>query len=259
MTGTGTGTLPLAVGDTSGALIAASRAANAVNVALATPAAGTEMVGEPTLTLDYSGTATNPDGRLYAQIISNSNGLVLGNQVTPIPVTLDGQAHTLTIPLEAVAADVGTSSSYTLQITDGTSVYFAARTAGAVDLSSISVSVPTVAAGSSQVVTGPTPTGANATAPGKAAAASAPDLPNRFADGAARHPGSILIALSGNDTVAAEFKGHSSRVPALAALLARENVSMVEFPGVDHTFSRAEWRDAGAAATIAWLRAQFAT
>lgn len=97
------------------------------------------------------------------------------------------------------------------------------------------------------------------TAPMEAAVDSTRDLPNRFADGAARHPGAILIALSGNDTVAAEFKGHSSRVPALAALLARENVSMVEFPGVDHTFSRAEWRDAGAAATIAWLCAQFAT
>jgi ABC-2 type transport system ATP-binding protein len=79
VTGSGSGLLPLAVGDTSGALIVASRAVNAVNVALSTPAAGTELVGEPTLTLDYSGTATNSDDRLYAQIISNSNGLVLGD------------------------------------------------------------------------------------------------------------------------------------------------------------------------------------
>ena len=46
---------------------------------------GTELLGEPTLTLNYSGTAANPDGRLYAQILSNANGLVLGNQVTPLP------------------------------------------------------------------------------------------------------------------------------------------------------------------------------
>ena len=106
------------------------------------------MLGEPTLTLSYSGTAADADGRVYAQIISNANGLVLGNQVTPIPVTLDGQAHTLTIPLEAVAADVAPGSTYTLQITDGTSVYFAARSAGLVDLSRRSRSAcPTVAAG----------------------------------------------------------------------------------------------------------------
>jgi ABC-2 type transport system ATP-binding protein len=163
VTGSGSGTLPLVPGDVSGELIVASRAANAVNVPLQTPAAGTEMVGEPTLTLNYSGTATNSDDRLYAQIISNANGLVLGNQVTPIPVTLDGHAHTLTIPLEAVAADVGAGSTYTLQITDGTDVYFAARSAGLVNLSKISVSVPTVAPGASQVVTGITPSGTTGT------------------------------------------------------------------------------------------------
>jgi hypothetical protein len=79
--------------------------------------------------------------------------------VTPVPVNLDGHAHTVTIPLEAVAADVGPGSTYTLQITDGTDVYFAARSAGLVNLSKISVSVPTVAPGASQVVTGTTPSG----------------------------------------------------------------------------------------------------
>jgi ABC-2 type transport system ATP-binding protein len=166
VTASGSGTLPLVVGDTSGELIVASRAANAVNVPLQTPAAGTELLGEPTLTLAYSGTATNPDGRVYAQIISNANGLVLGNQVTPIPVTLDGQDHTITIPMEAIAADAAAGSTYTLQITDGTTVYFAARSAGAVDLSNISLSVPTVALGASSVVTGATPTGTSTTAAG---------------------------------------------------------------------------------------------
>jgi ABC-2 type transport system ATP-binding protein len=175
VSGTGSGMLPLAVGDTSGELIVASRAANAVNVPLSLPAVGTELVGEPALTLSYSGTATSSDGRLYAQILSNADGLVLGNQVTPIPVTLDGQAHTLTIPLEGVAADVAAGSTYTLQITDGTTVYFAARSAGLIDLSKISVSIPTVAAGASSVVTGATPTGVSKPAqPGARFSCSAP-------------------------------------------------------------------------------------
>ncbi|MEP7062476.1 MAG: hydrolase 1, exosortase A system-associated [Betaproteobacteria bacterium] len=84
------------------------------------------------------------------------------------------------------------------------------------------------------------------------------DLPNRIAEGIGRHAGPILIALSGNDTVAAEFKAHSASVPALANRMARQNVSRIDFPGVDHTFSCAAWRDAGAAATIAWMRSQFA-
>jgi ABC-2 type transport system ATP-binding protein len=163
VTGSGSGVLPLAPGDTSGELIVASRAANALNVPLATPAAGTELLGEPTLSLDYTGTAANPDGRVYAQILSNANGLVLGNQVTPVPVTLDGKPHSLTVPLEAVAADAQPGSTYTLQLTDGTSVYFASREAGALDVSHAAVSVPTVAAGASKTVATPTPTGPSCT------------------------------------------------------------------------------------------------
>jgi ABC-2 type transport system ATP-binding protein len=159
VTGSGSGTLPLATGDTSGQLILAGHAANAVNVPIQTPAPGAELVGEPTLTLTYSGVAGNPDDRLYAQILSDANGLVLGNQVTPIPVALDNQSHTVTIPLEGFAADVGQGSTYTLQITDGTSVYFAARSSGLVTLTKVAVSIPTVAAGAARVVTGPTPSG----------------------------------------------------------------------------------------------------
>ncbi len=149
---TGSGTLPLLAVDTSGQLILASRAANAVNVPVPTPAAETQMLGEPTLTLDYSGTATNSDGRLYAQILSGANGQTLGNQVTPIAVTLDGAAHTVTLPLEAVAADAAPGSTYSLQITDGSSVYFAAHSAGLVTLSHIALSIPTVASGASSAL-----------------------------------------------------------------------------------------------------------
>lgn len=155
VTASGAGTLVMAAGDTSGALIEAQPAAHAVSVDLPTPAAGTEMVGEPTLSLMYSGTAASSDGRLYAQLVDNTAHLVLGNQVTPIPVTLDGTPHTITLPLEAVAADVIAGKSYTLQITDGTSDYFAARQPGVVTLAAIHLSVPTAAPGSTQVAAPP--------------------------------------------------------------------------------------------------------
>ena len=66
----------------------------------------------------------------YAQIVDNASHLVLGNQTTPIPVTLDGAAHTLTIPLEAVAADVTAGKSYTLQLTDGSDLVLRCPSAG---------------------------------------------------------------------------------------------------------------------------------
>ena len=49
-------------------------------------------MGAPELTLTYSGTGSSR--HVYAQLVDDTTGLVLGNIVTPIPVTLDGQhAH----------------------------------------------------------------------------------------------------------------------------------------------------------------------
>ena len=90
-------------------------------------------------------------------------------------------------------------------------------------------------------------------------AATAEDLPQQVAKGISRHAGPILIALSGNDSVAAEFKAHSERAAALRAAVDRANVEIIHFPAVDHTFSCAEWRSLGAEATLTWLRAHFAS
>jgi ABC-2 type transport system ATP-binding protein len=142
----GSGTLPLIPGSTSGALIVATPAANAVNVALPKVTAATQIVGTPTLTLDYTGTAALPDARVYAQIVDNRRGQVVGPVVTPIELSLDGMPHTLTLPIEAVALDATPDSSYSLQITDGSNVYFPQRQAGIVSFGKVQVSLPTVGA-----------------------------------------------------------------------------------------------------------------
>ena len=145
---TGSGTLPLVAGDTSGALIAAAPAANAVSVALPKVATASNLLGEPSLTLDYSGTIPQPtEGRVYAQLVDNARNQVVGPVTTPIPLTLDGAQHTLTIPLEAIALDATPRSSYTLQITDGSNLYFAQRQTGLVDFRRIRLSVPSVVPG----------------------------------------------------------------------------------------------------------------
>jgi ABC-2 type transport system ATP-binding protein len=143
----GSGTLDFSPADTqsSGLLVAATPSPNAVNVAIPPPARHVDAVGEPQLRLDYQGTATDPRSYLFAQIVDEQRHLVLGNQVTPIAVTLDGKPHSLTRSLEGVAAAVAPGARYTLQITGGSSVYGPTRSAGVVALTKVRLSLPSVA------------------------------------------------------------------------------------------------------------------
>ena len=146
LTAQGSGTLTFSPADTqsSGLLIAATPSPNAVNVAIPAPASHVDAVGEPQLQLDYKGTATDAHSYLFAQIVDEQRHVVLGNQVTPIAVTLDGRAHSLTHSLEGVAAAIPPGGRYTLQITGGSSNYGPTRSAGLVQLTKIRLSLPTV-------------------------------------------------------------------------------------------------------------------
>ena len=126
---TGQKTLPIAPTSPSGGLIAATPAVNAVEVALPAASGNAHIVGEPTLKLTYSGTAVAAKTHVYAQIVDGS-GHVVGNQATPIPVTLDGLTHTIERPLEAIASEAVAGSSYRLQITPATTLYTPQRSAG---------------------------------------------------------------------------------------------------------------------------------
>jgi ABC-2 type transport system ATP-binding protein len=137
--GTGSGTLLLTPADAaSGTPVAAQPAANAVNVPI--PPVTRQVVGEPRLTLTYSGTGNAT--HVFAQIVDEQRNLVLGNQVTPLPVTLDGAPHTVTRRLEGVAAAGG---RYRLQIVGGSQVYGPVRGAAAITFSSARIRLPTAA------------------------------------------------------------------------------------------------------------------
>jgi ABC-2 type transport system ATP-binding protein len=138
---TGQKTLPIAPTSPSGGLIAATPAVNAVEVALPAASGNAHIVGEPTLKLTYSGTAVAAKTHVYAQIVDGS-GHVVGNQATPIPVTLDGLSHTIERPLEAIAAEAVAGTSYRLQITPATTLYTAQRSVGTVTFGRIEVSLP---------------------------------------------------------------------------------------------------------------------
>jgi ABC-2 type transport system ATP-binding protein len=135
--GEGSGTLALTPLDTlSGTPLAAVPAPNAVNVAI--PAVTAQVVGEPRLQLSYSGTGTAT--HVFAQVVDEQRNLVLGNQVTPLPVMLDGAQHTVTRRLEGVAAAGG---RYRLQIIGGSQVYGPVRGLGAITVASARIELPT--------------------------------------------------------------------------------------------------------------------
>jgi len=121
-------------------------ATNAVAVPIPAPAGSPRLVlGAPRLTLTYTGTipAGERPTRAFAQLVDDETGLVLGNQITPIPLVLDGTAHELTLPLEVVAFTVKPGTSLTLQIVATTTAYGEPRLGGSVRFTEIDVALPT--------------------------------------------------------------------------------------------------------------------
>ena len=162
LTASGTGMLPLTPTRGSGpippdpaagplgvaaASITPAKAQNAVNVAVRPPARVALVVGAPQVTLTYRGLpgAGSPARTaVFAQIVDDATGKVLGNQVTPIPITLDGASHTISEPLEILSATDRPGQRFTLQIAAGTVAYETQRATGAVQFSKIHVVLPTV-------------------------------------------------------------------------------------------------------------------
>jgi ABC-2 type transport system ATP-binding protein len=142
LSASGSGTLPIVPGQGSGALIFASQAANAVNLPVPGPAAAANVVGAPHLNLTYQGTAVPQKTWIYAQFANPRNGTVLGNIATPIPVTLDGQQHSLSRDLEMVAGRAPAGGGYTLQLSASSSLYDLQRSAGTVTFNGIDVTMP---------------------------------------------------------------------------------------------------------------------
>ncbi len=119
-------------------------ATNAVNVTVHVPKSAV-LLGAPKLSLTYKGTV--PPGvrptRVFAQLLDPSTGIVVNNQITPIPVTLDGQSHRVVIPLETIGYTAAAGSTLELQLVATTVAYITPRLGGSVDFTRASVSLPT--------------------------------------------------------------------------------------------------------------------
>jgi len=125
--------------------ITPAKATHALNVPI-TAGAAANILGAPTVTLSYTG--ASPAGarptRVFAQLVDDATGIVLGNQITPIAVTLDGKQHTATVPLEMVVFTARPGAHLTLQIVATTVAYDEPRLGGTVDFSSVKIDLPTV-------------------------------------------------------------------------------------------------------------------
>jgi ABC-2 type transport system ATP-binding protein len=125
--------------------ITPGRAEHAANVTF-TVDGPNSIVGAPHLDLTYRG--TSPPGerptRVFAQLVDDETGLVIGNQITPIEVTLDGQEHDASVPLEMIAFTARRGSRLTLQLVATTTAYAEPRLGGTVDFASVRVELPTI-------------------------------------------------------------------------------------------------------------------
>ncbi|MFG2276149.1 hypothetical protein ACGFNY_41130 [Streptomyces chartreusis] len=107
------------------------------------------IVGPPRLRLTYRGTVApgTRQTRIFAQLIDTTSGHVVGNQITPIPVTLDGRPHVAETELETVSQSAAPGATLALQLVATTPAYVTPRLDGSVRFDRIKVTLPTARPG----------------------------------------------------------------------------------------------------------------
>ena len=102
-------------------------------------------LGAPRLTLTYTGTAPAGDRptRVFAQLVDPASGLVIGNQIAPVPVVLDGSEHRSTVDLEVISHRVTEGSPLVLQLVATSTLYLEPGLGGRIEVSEAAIEVPT--------------------------------------------------------------------------------------------------------------------
>jgi ABC-2 type transport system ATP-binding protein len=144
ITATGRGLVRFVAGDagTSGTATAATPSASGIDIPVPRADGRADLVGAPVLDLDYRAYGTRSSTHVYAQIVDVERDVVLGGQVTPIPIELDGQQRTLELNLEPVAYALSSSSRLRLELIPATNVYGNQRATGSVDFTGVTLRLP---------------------------------------------------------------------------------------------------------------------
>jgi ABC-2 type transport system ATP-binding protein len=145
--GSGPVTVKTRPGDTLGGLVTGitpAKATNAVDVKIDPGKVDALAIGAPVLSVTYEGTvADGPEPvRAFAQLVDDDTGLVVGNQITPFKLTLDGVSRTATVPLEVIAQHLRPGHTLTLQLVATTVAYSTPRLGGQVGFEQIRIELP---------------------------------------------------------------------------------------------------------------------
>jgi ABC-2 type transport system ATP-binding protein len=121
-------------------------AENAITVPVDLGVTSGVLLGAPELQLAYRG--TTPPGRspvrVFAQLVDQTTGVVVGNQVTPVPLILDGTEQRAQVPLETIIFRAEPGSRLALQLVAATVAYAEPRLGGSVTFDRVEVSIPVV-------------------------------------------------------------------------------------------------------------------
>ncbi len=122
---------------------AAVVADHAIEVDVAIPA-DTLLVGAPRVALECRGTSPGSVAptRVFAQLVDSATNAVVGGQVTPIPVELDGRAHRLDVDLESIVWHAADRSRLRLQIVASASLFTTPRLGGSIECDTIEARLP---------------------------------------------------------------------------------------------------------------------
>jgi hypothetical protein len=84
-----------------------------------------------------------PLNKLRARPWIGAASTALGNQITPVPITLDGDEHTAQVDLEVVAHHVVEGARVTLQLVATTPAYATPRLGGKLTVTDVALELPT--------------------------------------------------------------------------------------------------------------------
>ena len=104
--------------------------------------AGTRIAGAPSVTFTYRGTGNATT--VFARIVDPATGRTLSSRPTPIPVILDGQSHTVSVPLDDIVFTANGAATLDVEIASG-AIGFPTPASGQVSISAVVVDLPVIA------------------------------------------------------------------------------------------------------------------
>lgn len=118
-------------------------AKNAVSVGIKAKKAAV-VVGAPKLHLTYKGTSKNKKVRVLAQLVDPKTKTVVGNQITPLALTLNGKRHKSDVAMEEITFSLRKGQRLQVQIVANSGAYDTFPKGGRVSFSKVKIGLPVV-------------------------------------------------------------------------------------------------------------------